>query len=71
MRSVAEMAAPLASPDAPTDLVACEFSGAVRDALTAAGRTAVSCYLRDSESRGGYHYHGELRNIAHMRRWVG
>eukprot|EP00965_Chrysotila_dentata_P079869 2634010-Pleurochrysis_carterae.AAC.1 len=43
MHSVAEVAALLATPEAPTDLVACEFSGAVRDALLASGRRALSC----------------------------
>ena len=43
-------------------LVACEFSGIVRDAFTAKGRTAVSCDLLDSE-RPGTHYRGPVEDI--------
>jgi hypothetical protein len=44
-------------------LVACEFSGIVRDAFAARGHFAVSCdYLR-SESNPGYHYRGDVRDI--------
>eukprot|EP00965_Chrysotila_dentata_P097293 3215594-Pleurochrysis_carterae.AAC.1 len=67
MRTVAEVAALLASPESLTDLVAREFSGAVRDALRATGRKAMSCDLRDSESRDGPHYQGDVRDIAHLR----
>lgn len=43
-------------------LVACEFSGIVRDAFTAHGHDAWSCDLLDSE-RPGQHYRGDVRNI--------
>eukprot|EP00965_Chrysotila_dentata_P113504 3750936-Pleurochrysis_carterae.AAC.1 len=69
MPSVAEIAALLATPEAPTDLVACEFSGAVRDALLASGRRALSCDVRSCESQVGHHFRGDVREIAHLRRW--
>jgi hypothetical protein len=40
-------------------LVACEFSGVVRDAFTAAGHDAMSCDLLDSETPGK-HYKGDV-----------
>lgn len=43
-------------------LVACEFSGVVRDAFIAEGHDAVSCDLLPSE-RGGPHYQGDVREI--------
>lgn len=43
-------------------LVACEFSGIVRDAFTARGHYAVSCDLLDSETPGR-HVVGDVRNI--------
>ena len=46
-------------------LVACEFSGHVRDAFAARGHFAVSCDLQRSESNPGYHYRGDVRDILH------
>ena len=43
-------------------LVACEFSGIVRDAFTCLGWEAWSCDLLPSESNG-LHYHGDVRDI--------
>ena len=43
-------------------LVACEFSGIVRDAFIARGHTAVSCDLVPSE-RPGPHYQGDVRDL--------
>jgi hypothetical protein len=43
-------------------LVACEFSGTVRDAFTRRGHTAVSCDLLPSETPGR-HYCGDVRNL--------
>jgi hypothetical protein len=52
-------------------LVACEFSGIVRDAFLAAGHDAVSCDLLPSE-RPGPHYQGDVRDILDGRvRWIG
>ncbi len=43
-------------------LVACEFSGIVRDSFIKKGHNAVSCDLLDSDSPGP-HYKGDVRNI--------
>lgn len=43
-------------------LVACEYSGAVRDAFAARGHYALSCDLLPSE-RPGPHYTGDVRHI--------
>ena len=43
-------------------LVACEYSGIVRDAFRALGHTAMSCDLLPTE-RPGPHYRGDVRDI--------
>ena len=43
-------------------LVACEFSGVVRDAFTALGHDAMSCDLEPSETPG-WHYTGDVRDV--------
>ena len=43
-------------------LVACEFSGIVRDAFIAAGHEAMSCDLLPSE-KSGPHYQGDVRDV--------
>ena len=43
-------------------LVACEYSGVVRDAFTAKGHYAMSCDLLDTE-KPGLHYKGDVNNI--------
>lgn len=43
-------------------LVACEFSGTVRDAFTDRGHYAMSCDLLPSESPGE-HYQGDVRDL--------
>lgn len=43
-------------------LVACEFSGTVRDAFAARGHIAMSCDLLPSEAPG-LHYQGDVRAI--------
>lgn len=43
-------------------LVACEFSGIVRDAFTKLGHEAVSCDLLETEAPGA-HYVGDVREI--------
>src|SRR3954468_20665810 len=45
-------------------LIACEFSGIVRDAFTARGHMAVSCDLLPSES-DGLHIQDDVRNHLH------
>jgi hypothetical protein len=48
--------------DAMKVLVACEYSGVVRDAFIAAGHDAISCDLLPSESPGP-HYQGDVTDI--------
>lgn len=43
-------------------LVACEYSGRVRDAFTRKGHFAMSCDLLPSETPG-HHYRGDVREI--------
>jgi site-specific DNA-cytosine methylase len=45
-------------------LVACEFSGVVRDAFLARGHEAISCDLLPTDAPGP-HYCGDVRNILH------
>ena len=47
-------------------LIACEFSGRVRDAFIARGHDAVSCDLLPTDSPGP-HYQGDVRDILHDR----
>lgn len=49
-------------------LVACEFSGAVRDAFTARGHDATSCDLLPAETPGD-HYQGDVRDLLQAGRW--
>jgi len=44
-------------------LVACEFSGVVRDAFLKRGHDAVSCDLLPSDSPLGSHYRGDVLDI--------
>jgi hypothetical protein len=44
-------------------LVACEFSGIVRDAFRERGHEAWSCDLLPSESLGPFHYRGDVRRL--------
>jgi hypothetical protein len=46
-------------------LVACEFSGTVRDHFAIAGHEAMSCDLLPSETPGA-HYRGDVRDILHL-----
>ena len=45
-------------------LIACEFSGIVRDAFIARGHDAMSCDLLSTE-RPGPHYQGDVREVLH------
>ena len=49
-------------------LVACEFSGVVRDAFRAAGADATSCDLLPTEAPGP-HYRGDVRDLLEPGRW--
>jgi len=44
-------------------LVACEYSGRVRDAFIRAGHSAMSCDFLPSESAAGPHYQGDLFDV--------
>jgi hypothetical protein len=45
-------------------LVACEYSGRVRDAFTALGHYALSCDFEPAETPG-LHYQGDVMNVLH------
>ena len=45
-------------------LVACEYSGRVRDAFTAKGHYAISCDLLETEVPGK-HYQGDIKDIIY------
>lgn len=45
-------------------LIACEFSGTVRDAFIRAGHDAMSCDILPTESAGS-HYQGDIRDVLH------
>jgi len=49
-------------------LIACEYSGIVRDAFIAKGHTAISCDILPSESDKGEHYQGDVNDIL-MAGW--
>lgn len=49
-------------------LVACEFSGVVRDAFIDKGHDAMSCDILETE-RPGPHYTGDVKDILHLRDW--
>ncbi len=52
-------------------LIACEFSGVVRDAFINKGHDAISCDLLPSTSDLGrmFHYEGDIRDILYDRKW--
>jgi hypothetical protein len=45
-------------------LIACEFTGTIRDSLISKGIDAVSCDLLDSETKGP-HYKGDCRDLIY------
>ena len=49
-------------------LVACEFSGVVRDAFAATGHDATSCDLLPSDTPGK-HYRGDIKDLLVPGRW--
>ncbi len=49
-------------------LVACEYSGRVRDAFARRGHEAWSCDLEPSET-SGLHYRGDVFDILHSQSW--
>ena len=53
-------------------LVACEFSGIVREAFASRGHHTVSCDLLPTErptSANSEHYQGDVRDILHLEPW--
>lgn len=44
-------------------LIACEFSGVVRDAFQARGHDAWSCDMLPSERDAAHHFHGDVRQV--------
>lgn len=47
-------------------LVACEYSGIVRDAFLARGHDAWSCDLLPTESNSNRHIQGDVREVLHL-----
>jgi len=50
-------------------LVACEYSGAVREAFRRRGHDAWSCDLLPSEDGSGFHAQCDVRSILYNRNW--
>lgn len=50
-------------------LVACEYSGRVRDAFLDKGHDAWSCDLLPTESPRGFHYQGPVQDILYDGGW--
>lgn len=50
-------------------LVACEFSGVVREAFRRRGHDAWSCDLLPSEDGSGFHAQCDVRSILYNRNW--
>lgn len=48
-------------------LVACEYSGIVRDAFIQQGHNALSCDVLPSESGYGRHHQGDIRDVLHHK----
>ena len=44
-------------------LVACEYSGRVRNAFMALGHDVISCDLLPSEDDSSYHYQGDVNDL--------
>jgi hypothetical protein len=49
-------------------LIACEYSGIVRDAFTQKGFKAMSCDILPTETEGE-HYQGDILDILHSQEW--
>jgi len=50
-------------------LVACEFSGVVREAFRAKGHDAWSCDLLDADDLSPYHYQDDVRYVLAWKDW--
>ena len=69
LTTVAQLMQLLRSEQAPTMLVACEFSGAVRSALEREGYIAISADLRPCVV-GGLHFRGDVRDVVAATHWA-
>jgi hypothetical protein len=69
LRTVQEVIELLASEDAPNELVAYEFTGALLKARLAAGAKVMSVDWREAE-HDWWHYLGDLRDIVALRFWL-
>lgn len=49
-------------------LIACEYSGRVREAFAARGHNVMSCDLRETE-QPGIHYRGDVRDVLYAGCW--
>lgn len=50
-------------------LVACEYSGVVRDAFRKQGHLAMSVDLRKADSGEEWHYRGDIRDALRLIKW--
>lgn len=50
-------------------LVACEFSGTVRDAFRALGHDAWSCDLLPTDADPKYHYQEDVYKVLQLKKW--
>ena len=50
-------------------LIACEFSGAIRNEFRKLGHNAYSCDIVPSEDNSPYHYQCDVRNVINAYEW--
>jgi site-specific DNA-cytosine methylase len=50
-------------------LVACEYSGRVREAFRCRGHDAWSCDLLEAEDMSSFHLQRDVAEVLHMRQW--
>lgn len=50
-------------------LIACEFSGTVRNAFRKLGHNAFSCDIEPSDDNSPYHYQCDVRNVINAYEW--
>lgn len=51
-------------------LIACEYSGIVRDAFTKMGHNAISCDILESDRKNGRHYTGDVFDLLTNNQWT-
>ena len=69
MTTVLQVMELLASDDAPDELMAYEFSGAMVRARSKVGKKVMSTDKRAAE-HDGYHYEGEAEDVVALKRWA-